>query len=113
MSGGSISRSINVGSDEISLAPQLIKTAGKAARYVVLSHGWRTGRSIPRTTRCTLQRHINSVDPDILSQTFKDAIVVTRGIGLRYLWIDSLTAVPTPPILRNWFSWFLTVSYSK
>lgn len=37
-----------------------------------------------------LRRHLRSIEVDRLPQTFKDTIDVTRKLGIKYLWIDSL-----------------------
>ncbi|KAF1850450.1 uncharacterized protein K460DRAFT_390954 [Cucurbitaria berberidis CBS 394.84] len=61
-------------------------------RYVALSHRW--GDPDKHKSICLLkdnleqwQRHINLSK---LPQTFQDAVNITRQLGLRYLWIDSL-----------------------
>jgi hypothetical protein len=45
----------------------------------------------------TLKRNIaqlkESIDLDSLPKTFRDAVKVTRGIGINYLWIDSLCII--------------------
>ena len=57
--------------------------------YLTLSHRWGVGKPLSLTTanRDELAQNIN---PRHLSRTFRDAIHVTRQMGLRYLWIDSL-----------------------
>jgi hypothetical protein len=62
---------------------------GKTARYAVLSHVW--GEMNPFTTsRADLEAHENGIDTGQLPKTFSDAIIITRKIGLRYLWIDAI-----------------------
>jgi len=67
------------------------KTGGSSAdvRYLTLSHRWGVGKplSLVAANQDELGQEIN---PHHLSRTFRDAIHVTRQIGLRYLWIDSL-----------------------
>jgi hypothetical protein len=46
-----------------------------------------------RTTKTTLPDHLQSIDPNQLSKTFRDAVQVTRRLGLQYLGIDSLCIV--------------------
>lgn len=64
-------------------------------RYIALSHCWgqlsseQTNQWL--TTRDNLESRTNIGFPtDILPATFQDAITVTRRLGERYLWIDSL-----------------------
>jgi hypothetical protein len=43
-----------------------------------------------RTLNNNLISQLSSIEFSRLSQTFKDAIVATRNLGIKYLWIDSL-----------------------
>ncbi|TVY36490.1 hypothetical protein LOCC1_G008282 [Lachnellula occidentalis] len=62
--------------------------------YVTLSHRWGTEQtSATRTTKPTLREREKCIEFDTLPKTFQDAIIVTRRIGIRYLWIDSLCIV--------------------
>ncbi|KAF6831669.1 heterokaryon incompatibility protein [Colletotrichum musicola] len=45
------------------------------------------------TTSKTLEEYKKSLPMDLLPQNFLDAILVTRKLGLRYLWIDALCIV--------------------
>jgi len=61
-------------------------------RYIALSHCWGADPDkIPKTIRATLVHHQERIDK--LTKTFEDAIEVTRQIGVRYLWIDSLCII--------------------
>ena len=65
---------------------------GEQAQYICLSHCW--GQSQPlRNTKATLSSLTQGIAWNSLSQTFQDAIVVTRTLGICYLWIDSLCIV--------------------
>jgi hypothetical protein len=46
-----------------------------------------------KTTKSTLDDHLRGIDVRSLPQTFQDAIVFTRKLGMRFLWIDSLCIV--------------------
>ncbi|KAJ4293210.1 hypothetical protein N0V90_008492 [Kalmusia sp. IMI 367209] len=62
---------------------------GEDRRYVSLSHCW--GKIfIIRTLLENYEEHKKSIDPEKLSKTFREAIHVTRKLGFRYIWIDSL-----------------------
>jgi hypothetical protein len=67
------------------------------SRYVALSHCWGDPRTVqvPKTLRNTLKEHQKRITS--LTQTFKDAIEVTKQIGVRYLWIDSLCIIQDEP----------------
>ena len=66
-------------------------------RYTTLSHCW--GANVNgQTDRITLtiRNHttwIKSINMNDMMQTFKDAIRVTRGLGLEFLWIDSMCII--------------------
>ncbi len=72
-------------------------------RYIVLSHCWgipQLGELGPdgKTPRyCTTQSNLlirqRGFSVDDLPQTFRDAIEVARGLGVKFLWIDSLCIV--------------------
>ncbi|UPK94643.1 hypothetical protein LCI18_005578 [Fusarium solani-melongenae] len=66
--------------------------------YVTLSHCWGvdTSRHV-RTTHATLSRHLDSIVIQKLPQSFQDAIKVTRHLGIRFLWIDSLCICQDDP----------------
>jgi hypothetical protein len=79
---------------------QLITFGAKnvTVEYVALSHCW--GQAAPgplTTTRRNLAQHLQRIPFMNLPLTFKDAVEVTRRLGLRYLWIDSLCIVQDDP----------------
>ncbi|KAF2868607.1 heterokaryon incompatibility protein-domain-containing protein [Massariosphaeria phaeospora] len=61
--------------------------------YLTLSHCWGSGRGIPKTTRKTLESFKKSISWSSLPSTFQEAVVLTRSLGFRWLWIDSLCIV--------------------
>ncbi|OJD28943.1 heterokaryon incompatibility protein [Diplodia corticola] len=85
-------RVIFVGSPEDE-HPRLHKSNGEEAHYAALSHCWGDKFAAVRTIKSTISTEslrTKSISLDSLPQTFRDAIVITRRLGLRYLWIDSL-----------------------
>jgi hypothetical protein len=46
-----------------------------------------------RTTQSTLEDRKQAVPFEALPNTFRDAVIVTRQLGLTYLWIDSLCII--------------------
>ncbi|KAF2122404.1 hypothetical protein BDV96DRAFT_483175 [Lophiotrema nucula] len=97
-------RLINVGSAE---EPRLClletrQTKVDDDRYVALSHPW--GDKSKHPPFCTLRKddsgHGHTLDSfkveipfEQLPATFKDAILTTRALNIRYLWIDSICIV--------------------
>lgn len=65
--------------------------AGEKSHYAALSHCWGGQVSITALTS-NLEEYALGL-PSPLPQTFHDAIAVTRGLGLKYIWIDSLCIV--------------------
>jgi hypothetical protein len=60
--------------------------------WIALSHRW--GRRNFSTTSENLQQHIGQgLSVAELPDTFRDAVIVTRALGKRYLWIDSLCII--------------------
>jgi hypothetical protein len=45
------------------------------------------------TTSETLEQRLQQIPMSTLPRTFRDAITLTRGLGLRYIWIDSLCII--------------------
>ncbi|TLD22983.1 hypothetical protein PspLS_07044 [Pyricularia sp. CBS 133598] len=66
---------------------------GETSRYTALSHCWGGVVSV-MTTKDTLEAHTSSGIPfSSLPATFRDAVLVTRAIGVKYLWIDCLCII--------------------
>ncbi|KAJ0106947.1 hypothetical protein J7T55_011042 [Diaporthe amygdali] len=72
-------------------------TVENETKYVALSHRWGPMPFMRPTYMCTTQGNISSLmlgfDARLLPQTFQDAIHITKVIGVRYLWIDSLCII--------------------
>ncbi|KAK4452692.1 heterokaryon incompatibility protein [Podospora aff. communis PSN243] len=63
-------------------------------RYMTLSHCWGpTPHLVIRTTKATLPEHLQRIPLTALTNTFRDAVHVTRAVGMKYVWIDSLCIV--------------------
>ncbi|KAF2689633.1 HET-domain-containing protein, partial [Lentithecium fluviatile CBS 122367] len=61
-------------------------------RYAVLSYCWGDTARFPalRTTDDEIYERMRGIRRPDIPQTIFDAIVVTKALGLRYLWIDAL-----------------------
>lgn len=64
---------------------------GACPPYITLSHCWeKSGADVVKTTRANLHQRKRCLSWDDLPKTFQDAVVVTRWLGIRHLWIDCL-----------------------
>jgi hypothetical protein len=61
--------------------------------YAALSHRWGESTKASVTTLANVAVRLEGFDFSELCQTFKDAIIVAREMGIRYLWIDSICIV--------------------
>ena len=63
--------------------------------YVALSHRW--GKPTHFCTfRSNLSEHKRGIPLERLPATFRDAVLTTRALGFRYLWIDSVCIIQGP-----------------
>jgi hypothetical protein len=71
--------------------PKLVLTAGweTKPRYSTLSHRWGDDDFLKLTEK-NHDSFLEEIPLEELPKTFKDAIQITRRLGLEYLWIDSL-----------------------
>ncbi|OCL09516.1 HET-domain-containing protein [Glonium stellatum] len=83
-------RVIDIGTD--TSAPKLCALVLKKVNYVTLSHCWGAFQPLT-TTKATLAERQEGIDWDALPKTFQEAIKLTRILGIRYIWIDSLCIV--------------------
>ncbi|KAF1808454.1 HET-domain-containing protein, partial [Eremomyces bilateralis CBS 781.70] len=87
-------RIVDVGAGDGSENPKLLETRELRAEYVALSHCWGPPESHPlKTTWSNLHSHQSEIPWVAIPKTFQDAISTVRGLGLRYIWIDSLCIV--------------------
>jgi len=69
--------------------PHLYVSQNKPDFYTALSHCWGSS-ALLRTTKSNLESHKKEICWSDLSKTFRDAIIMTQDLGIRYLWIDSI-----------------------
>jgi len=86
-------RVLDIGSDGSNNPIRLHEsTPGEKAKYVCLSHCW--GKHVPLTTTpSTLAARKRQIELSDMPPTFRDAVVFTKRLGIRFLWIDSLCIV--------------------
>lgn len=71
---------------------KLLETKGQSGKYAALSHCWGKERIIT-TTKATLKERKEGIRFEQLSETFYQAIQLTRRLAIPYLWIDSLCII--------------------
>ena len=82
--------------------------------YVTLSHCWGLPEKHPlKTTKHSILQRMNRIALDDLSNTFQDAVRVTRQLGKRYLWIDSLCIIQDDEEDWAWESGLMSEVYSN
>ena len=86
-------RVVDVGTDDDPSISLHESHDDQRAAYVALSHCWGGATTVPQTNSSNIHQHRNCVPSQVLSKTFTDAIEVTRGLNIRYLWIDSLCII--------------------
>jgi len=69
--------------------PFLHISDGRKALYMTLSHCW-GGEQPLITTTSTLEEHCRGIPMESFPELYRDAVQVTRRLGIQYLWIDSL-----------------------
>lgn len=72
---------------------RLVEGFKDKGKYVASSHCWGQSKANFKTTKANLQQHLTSIPVVSLPQTLLDAIVATRDLGFRYIWIDSLCII--------------------
>ena len=72
--------------------PHLATTDGVHERYAALSYVWGEPQPHMTTTR-NIAKYMHSIDVAHLPRTILDAIQVVVGLGLRYLWVDTLCII--------------------
>ncbi|TGJ86726.1 hypothetical protein E0Z10_g2075 [Xylaria hypoxylon] len=89
-------RVLDVGSREDSNSLCLYRTKpNQTGKYITLSHRWGDPKAHPTfcTYHCNVNSFLSGIAFDELPKTFQDAVTVTRALGIRYLWIDSLCII--------------------
>lgn len=95
LDGSSPTRLLDVGSlDDIHLVDCRGDTNFSEWKYVALSHCWGSPDRPPlQTTKSSLDERSRHIPFETLPKNYQDAITITRGLGLEFLWIDSLCII--------------------
>jgi hypothetical protein len=84
-------RLIDVGKSSDDTVRLRVTAPADTGDWIALSHKW--GDKHFSTTPDNLQAHLKGIELSKLPATFRDAVTVTRALGLQYLWIDSLCVI--------------------
>lgn len=71
------------------------KNLQRVVHYLALSHPW-GDEPYYCTYPADLERHKQGIDMKALPATFRDAVEITRKLGINYLWIDSICIIQGP-----------------
>ncbi|KAF4333259.1 hypothetical protein FBEOM_12941 [Fusarium beomiforme] len=85
-------RLIDVSSKGEALAPKLFIPTHPLPdiKYVALSYAWGSGHDFAKSTASNLDEMTRCLPWDKLAKTIQDAIIFTRKLSIRYLWVDAL-----------------------
>lgn len=78
------------GSSEIKL--RLIEVSELKESYIALSHSWGNYQLLSSTTE-NYRSHLDRIKFEDLPKTFKDTIMVSKSLGVKFVWIDSLCII--------------------
>ncbi|PMD42866.1 HET-domain-containing protein [Hyaloscypha variabilis F] len=70
----------------------LRRSTGEHGQWLTLSHCWGSSNTAITTTS-NFKARCNEIQIANLPATFRDAVKITRELGYRYLWIDSLCII--------------------
>ncbi|KAH8172819.1 heterokaryon incompatibility protein (HET) domain-containing protein [Sarocladium implicatum] len=90
-------RLVDVGSEDRD--PRVVKTTddlGSDLRYTALSHCWGELHKLTATS-ATLDQLQQGLPIEGFPSTFEEAILLTRELGIPYIWIDSLCIIQDDP----------------
>lgn len=72
--------------------PRIVETRGLGRDYTALSYCWGNAQ-IPVTKKANLEDRYLCLQWACLPKVFQDAIIVTRALGLKYIWIDAICII--------------------
>lgn len=81
-------RVVDVGPADGREEPKVVVTEREEGLYLTLSYRW--SDHAVKTTRMNLEAHQRGISMDTLPPTIREAVVFTRLLGYRYLWVDAL-----------------------
>ena len=85
-------RLLEVSAEDGTECLRVTRSEGLHGQYTALSHCWGTFGGL-ETKKTTLRDHIRGIKIADLSKTVRDAVCITRGLKIRYLWVDTLCII--------------------
>ncbi|KAF5599894.1 hypothetical protein FPANT_2951 [Fusarium pseudoanthophilum] len=64
--------------------------------YLILSYCWGSGNESSKTTEKNFDSRLRGFSASALPKTIRDAILLTRMMGYRYLWVDAMCIIQGP-----------------
>ncbi|KAG9500557.1 hypothetical protein J7337_009038 [Fusarium musae] len=64
--------------------------------YLILSYCWGNGNENSKTIESNLEMRLRGFTISEVSRTIQDAILLTRLMGFRYLWVDAICIIQGP-----------------
>ena len=89
------SRVIDVGADAAN--PRVKESGGEIGRWAALSYCWGGDSSFILVSHNKHQFYTGEYPLQAFPQTLQDAIVLTRHMGIPYLWVDALCIIQDSP----------------
>lgn len=94
-------RLIDVGQDDQHIRLQetehMHQSLRLGLRYTALSYCWGDGCSWTVTTSASIRNFTTQIPPVSIPATIMDAIIITRMLKIRYLWVDALCIIQDSP----------------
>lgn len=93
-------RLLAVGGEPLNESPRVIVcsehptlTDCEQAPYIALSHCWGKCITLMKTEHRSLSDRMECIPLETMPRTYRDAVLLTRSLGISYLWIDSLCII--------------------
>jgi hypothetical protein len=90
---------LDLGAPVEDMKPTLFRSAGSRGSYAAVSYCWGSQGSL-MTTDSSYFNHTQGIAIPTIPTTLRDAMILARGIGFRYTWIDALCIVQDDP--QDW-----------
>ncbi|KAH7627171.1 heterokaryon incompatibility protein-domain-containing protein [Sordaria sp. MPI-SDFR-AT-0083] len=93
-------RFIDIGLDESATIHLVEEIQEKKAKYITLSHRWTTHTSSMTLKGSNKAAYYTTIPTENWPKIYKDVVFLSRFLGIRYIWIDSLCIIQDD--LQDW-----------